>query len=117
MSKDVKEPKVFQKYRRTKIKTVPGLSITNAELLRRVKERTIVIDSSGQVYSTDPAIIRAARQDKAQNARDYLLDTRKVSELTREVRAEMLTKQFEGAKEQGRKDAAEAAKKEVKDAK
>lgn len=95
------------RYRRSKgskFKTVPGLTITNAELRQRVKDRSIVIDPSGNVYSTDPDIIQAARMSKIENSREYLKDVQKTTNLKRKVEGSIKENQIKNAKEQGRKE-------------
>lgn len=100
---------VQTKYRRNKVKTIPGLSLSNRDLRERVKNRSIVVDDRGQVYTSDPNISRAARQSTVENARDYLKDVGSVTDLQNKISKSRIEMSLANARAEG----AKAAQKEV----
>lgn len=91
--------------RNAKFRVIPGLSINNKELLKRVKNRSVVIDASGNQYSTDPQISAAARKSRVENARDMLIDQAKINSLEKSIKKDVRDYQIEQAKEAGRREA------------
>lgn len=91
--------------RNARFKVVPGLSISNKELLERVRNRSIVVDSSSNQYSNERLISEANRKSRVEIARDMLIDGGKLHKLGKTIAKDVMDYKMEQAKEAGRKEA------------